>query len=454
MKKVLFIELNSSWSHTMLSLYYMRALLPGEAEIVGYTLKDDPRKVCAELLARDEDVLCFAVYIWNSGYLAELMSLMISGGFAGTLVLGGPEAPALYARLGNTERCHVVCGPGEGAFRELAERDFDAPYGLISRENIPLKDLPFPYRGEDLSRLSGKLVYYETSRGCPFGCVYCLSSSDGRNERRFDLRRIEDEQRLLTELDALVALKPRTLKFVDRSFNTDKALAHRIWRYFLEQKDACVSHYEIYPDLLTDTDIDLLRDAPAGKIRFEVGIQTTNPVSMQQSRRISDWDKAKRMLQRLRRETEVIVHADLLIGLPGDDRGSVLNSLDELMQTLPHELQLGLLKILPDTPMQEIAKSRGYRHEPEPPYAVISSDKLNEEEVRNLTGLAQTLNLYYNKGEFYPEWQELLTREPAHAVLDRLYRRHREEGIALHSMEKHTRREMFYEIALGTELEK
>lgn len=432
----------------MLSLYYMRGVLPEGGEIKYYTLKDEIGLVAAELIANPAEVLCFAVYIWNSAYLEELLPCLTKAKAGLILVLGGPEATALYRRMGEPGRTHVVTGPGEAAFRELSERDFAAPYGPIERENTHLKDIPFPYNKEDLGDLSGKLVYYETSRGCPFGCIYCLSANDKRNEMRFDTALEEDRRRLYAELDALVALNPRTLKFVDRSFNTDKALARLIWSYFIQRPDACISHFEIYPDLLTEEDIELLAQVQPGKIRFEVGIQTTDPGTMRLSHRVSDWQKAKQMLIRLKEKTGIIIHADLLIGLPGDGLDSVMRSIDELIGTLPDELQLGLLKVLPDTPMRIVAEERGYSTEAEPPYAIRSSDMLSQDEVAYLVRLSQTINLYYNKGEFVREWADLLELEKGTAILRRLEEYHNEQNIPLHSMQKQHRREVFRRIAM------
>ena len=446
MKKVLFVSINSSWSHSPLALYYMRAMLEEaerRSEILNYTLKDEPGSVIDTIIARQPEVLCFSVYIWNRLYWEELIPLLMSLDPELILVCGGPEAGNLSENTPEGFPLYAVTGPGETAFQSLVQSDFTIPFGNIYEPNLPLAEIPFPYTLEDKPDLKGKLVYYETGRGCPFSCVYCLSANDTRREKRFDADDPAQVSRLYSELDILVALEPRTIKFVDRSFNTDKKLARLIWSYFIHLNKDCVSHFEIYPDLLTDEDIELLRQAPPDRIRFEIGIQTVNPATMLLSRRSSDWKRSKAMLIRLRRETKLIIHSDLLIGLPGDNFDSILHSLDELIVTEPHELQLGLLKILPETPMRDIARERGYIWEELPPYTVLRSDALSESEIACLESLSRALNLYYNKGEFIEQWHALLSREQGSDVLMRLVGYHSENQIPLHSMPKQQRRDVF-----------
>ncbi|HRY83729.1 MAG TPA: DUF4080 domain-containing protein [Candidatus Cloacimonadota bacterium] len=454
MMKIAFVAINSSWSHSSLALYYMRAMLEPElyeTVMLDYTTRDLPEDVLELIYQQAPDVLCFSVYIWNRIYLQDLLPAVQKVLPNSVLVIGGPEVENLVSNTKLSKYNYFIEGPGEAAFRKLDDEYFEGDYGFVSvRTHIPLKDIPFPYQEEDKARLEGKLIYYETSRGCPFKCIYCLSANDPRSEQRFNAVLPGDLVKLYQELDALFYLQPKTLKFVDRSFNTDKALANRIWKYVIKHDEAPVCHFEIYPDLLTNDDLEILKTAPENRIRFEVGIQSVHPEILQASGRRSDWPKAKAMLLRLKNETRLIVHSDLLIGLPGDSMAGVLHSLDELMQTEPAELQLGILKILPDTPMCEQATKLGYEWWTIPPYRIISSDALSFEEVNYLDHLAHIINLYYNKGEFYPQWHHILQSEAASVAFGKLLDYHLQHELPLHSLQKTKRKAVFDSIFPGT----
>jgi hypothetical protein len=285
-------------------------------------------------------------------------------------------------------------------------------------------------------------VYYETSRGCPFSCVYCLSAEDGRNEARFDVDDPKQRRKLYRELDALVKLEPKTVKFVDRSFNVHPRLARVVWDYVISRSPDCEFHFEIYPDLLREEDIILLEQAPPGLIRFEIGIQTVNPAVSAACRRRSAWYKAKTRLTQLRGRTNLTLHTDLIAGLPGEGYASILNSVNELASVLPHEIQLGMLK-----PMQAIARERGYVWQSDPPYQALSTDRLSFRQLCRLQDLARLLNLYWNKGEFATQWEELLGSHKATDILLALLKHHQLNGLPLHSMAKPKREQVFSLVA-------
>ena len=449
MKKILMHAINSSWSHSCPSLYYLGSVirdLPYSVTHSSSTLKDDPLDTLEELVKQAPDILCLPVYIWNRRYLEPLLRPMLSLLPGCTLVLGGPEATQLELAALREEfssgRLIRITGPGELSFRRLAEAGFVSAEPEISGENYPLSELPFPYTEEELQTMEGKLIYYETSRGCPYGCIYCLSATDKRAEKRFELSRPEELAKLKQELDLLLSAKPRTLKFVDRSFNTDKDLAHIVWQHILQYPEAPVCHFEIYPDLITEEDIRLLAQAPAGLFRFEIGIQSTNPATLKNSGRSMNWPRAKEILLRLRRDTEVLCHCDLLIGLPGENYSSILNSIDEEMDILPHELQLGTLKILSDTPMHKLAGKLGYLWQQEPPYRVLASDALSFSEVCRLDHLAHIINLYWNKGEERELWREALKQRKSSELFTALMNYHLEHGIQFHSVAAKRRQEV------------
>lgn len=475
-KKVLFVAINSSWYQSNPAFYYLRAIAEGiisepkytsdpriiyESKIISFTTQDLHIDVLSAIVEEASDILCFSAYIWNRVYLERLLPDIRALEPDAVFVVGGPEAK-------NLEDMADFCieGPGEARFRQLAtfgfskeikdgftplERngDNDSSHPGFSKETmekatpIPLQELPFPYRPEDKSELGGKLVYYETHRGCPFSCAYCLSSRDRRNERRFDKNQSADMAKLSSELDALEALGPRTVKFVDRSFNISPEFARALWKLLLSKERACEFHFEIYPEYLEEEDILLLEKAPPGLIRFETGVQSTSDVLNLASGRKSNWAKTKAMLCALHNRTKITVHADLLCGLPDQSMDRVLDSIDELAPCLPEEIQLGILKILPDTPMLDIAQKRGWLWIESPPYTILQTDTMDFRALRKCEALARILNLYWNKGEFSHLWPDLLQKRRASELLNILLDYHQEHHLPLHSISKKRREEVF-----------
>ncbi len=445
MLKVILTAVNSAWYQSNPALYYLRGALSGlplRVILREFTLAEPVTDVVSALYRERPGVACFSAHIWNRGYLSQLLPALRKVLPELKFILGGPEAGAGVYGLGEAD--YVIRGPGEGALRALAEEGFSRPGGIYEQPAPHLKDIPFCYRKSDKPELQGKLVYYETSRGCPFRCAYCLSATDERREFRFDPDSAADRKRLYRELDSLLALSPRTIKFVDRSFNIQPRLARLIWEYAIGQREACEFHFEIYPNLLSEADISLLEKSPEGRIRFEAGIQTTNAKAARACGRNSEWVKTKQILMELRQRTAVCIHADLLAGLPGESLSSVLRSLDQLAPLLPHEIQLGLLKILPDTPMLRIARERGYLWLDDPAYQVLASDALSFGQMSFLQDCAKALNLYWNKEEFAMEWESLLRGgAKASQVLKAILREHDRLGLPLHSVAKQTRAEVF-----------
>ncbi|HNX02608.1 MAG TPA: DUF4080 domain-containing protein [Candidatus Cloacimonas sp.] len=448
MKKVLLTAINSSWSQSNPALYYLREMiadLPYTVFLKEWTLKDRLLDVLYDIYSQNADVLCFSAYIWNRLYLQELIPEVSKLLPEAVIVIGGPEAKNLSCL--KRKGLYIVQGAGEGKFRYLAEHDFSAnEKELFQAEHIPLKDIPFPYRQSDIETLKGKLLYYETFRGCPFSCVYCLSASDKRSELRYHPENKEDLQCLNKELETLISLQPRTIKFVDRSFNLQKKMAHHIWNFFIEHNCLGDVHFEIYPDLLTEDDIAILEKAPENRIRLEIGIQTINSEVALNCGRKSNWEKAKWTLLELKKRTKIRIHTDLLAGLPGENYASVINGLNEVCATLPDAVQLGILKILPDTPMQKIALDLNYKWLNQPPYQCLASDALSFEEMQQLENFAKLLNLYWNKEEHKILWQEMLQKHTASDILSALQQKHKELGYELHSLAKTKRDAVIAEI--------
>lgn len=438
MKKVLFAALNSSWTHSNLAHFYLREMLRDldyTTIMKSYTLKEPLMQVMEDIFRQQADIICFSAYIWNRVYLQQLHKGLKKILPELIFVIGGPEAE----HFEQDRQTKVILGVGEQAFRDLAVNGFVAPGNAKAGANLPLGQIPFPYHAADRDILNGHLVYYESYRGCPFHCIYCLSANDQRSEARFDLSRTSEQDRLHRELDALSSLAPRTLKFIDRSFNVQRNLAHAIWSYAIAKDCSHDFHFEIYPDLLDEEDLQLLSQAPEARIRFEIGIQSINADVLELCGRYSNWEKSQAGLLALKKRTKVRVHADLIVGLPGEDKASVLRGLDELCRCEPAAVQLGSLKILPDTPMQEIARRRNYRWLDFPPYQVLSSDTLSFDEICQLDDYAHLLNLYWNKEEHQDVWHSLLQKYPASKILSELKDIHMRHDLPLHSISRQRR---------------
>lgn len=439
MTRIALFAINTSWYQSNLALYYLREMVRDqsyEISMRSFSISDLYMDVLKGIYNTQADVLCFSAYIWNRVYLENILPDVRALMPKAIIIIGGPEAGHLSQYADK-----AVIGAGEARFEAMALGSFTNLN--LEPEPLHLKDVPFAYHPEDKEVLSGKILYYETSRGCPFSCAYCLSATDDRDELRFDYRSEQDLSKLYRELDALEALQPRTVKFVDRSFNAHPNYAREMWKMLMSKPRSCEWHFEIYPELMSETDIELLAEAPPALMRLETGIQSCDDAINLAVGRNSNWSKAKTMLKLLKERTRVVVHADLLYGLPDQDLQSVFDSIDELSTCFPEEIQLGMLKILPDTPMVEIAQKRGWLWAGNPPYEVLQTDSLSFAELRLLDSYARVLNLYWNKGEFMPQWEKLLKKHKASDVIRAIIKQHEKDGFALHSISKHNRSKVF-----------
>jgi hypothetical protein len=456
---VLLLAVNSAWTHTNPALYYLREMireLPHQVKMEELTLKTHIFEALEIIYQHQPDIICLSVYIWNRSYLQRLIPEIRKLFPTARFVLGGPEAGNAHLNeLLNAEDT-VITGSGESAFYELAQAGFVHGSPAPEESCLPLAQIPFPYRPEDRLLLQNRLIYYETTRGCPYKCIYCLSSSDNRLEKRFQAEDLEEQKRLCAELDALVALQPRTIKFIDRSFNVFPILAHTIWQYIIDLEQDREFHFEIYPDLLTDADIALLAKVPKGRIRFEIGVQSTNNAVMSLVNRKSDWNKIRPVLLELRKRTEIRLHTDLICGLPGENADSIIHSINEIAYTRPHEIQLGMLKILPNTPMLPIAQERGYMFMADPPYQVLATDTLSFEDICHFEHLAHCINLYWNKGDFGCVFEALMRSHSPCEIFCKLMQYHHQRSFAYHSMEQKKRfallRDMILECYYSSEI--
>lgn len=436
--KVVLFSINASWTHSCLPLFYLRDAikeLDYDTEIIELTLKQSIAEAIEIICDSKADVLAVSVYIWNFDFyyklipdLRKLLPNLI-------IVAGGSEIS--YNQ--KTQKClkpdYLIKGYGEAAFRKLALISFASKDIVINGIHTPLEQIPFPYEDTDKPVLKGKMLYYEASRGCVCGCIYCLSS------RKETLEWLP-VQRVCADIDKLISFQPKVVKFVDRSFNHNKDWARAIWEYIINLETDVPFHFEIHPDWLEKADIDLLSKCPKGRMQFEIGVQSIHFNTLKAISRTSFWEKVKANLLELKARTNIPLHTDLIVGLPGESSSMITESLNELLYTLPDELQLGFLKVLQGTQMAAIADTQCYVYSASAPYAVLQTPDLSFAEIREWDKLAQIINQFINRGDFTTVWHKCIQwREPA-TCLQEILQLHLANDNQLHSIDRIKRFEL------------
>lgn len=413
--KVLLTTLNAKYVHTSLGLWYIYQYCHRDyPEVVfkEYNINQELSWICGEIYLEKAAVVAFSCNIWNIEPVLILCRRLKQVAPETVIILGGPEAS--NEAEGILERNPAVdfiqCGEGELSFKAWLQAaqepnpDWSKVAGLVYRrqdeiihnqsqsEIADLGQIPYPYP-EDLLPFQKKLVYYETTRGCPFNCQYCLSANEGR-VRYFPLERVKQD--LLRFGQAGI----RQVKLVDRSFNCNLRWAKEIWNFLLEHPSRTNYHFEVVGNLLDDESLELLAAAPEGFFQFEIGVQSTNKTTLGLIQRQMDLEKLFRQVGRLIQETKVFVHLDLIAGLPGEDYQSFANSFNQTIALRPHRLQLGFLKLLKGSGLRAKAAEYGYEYTAEAPYEVLKSRWLSYEELLRLKVIEDILDRYYNSQRF------------------------------------------------------
>ncbi len=408
--KILLAAINTKYIHSNPALYslktYAGQIKDRQIDIAEYTINHCREDILADLYRQAPDMLAISCYIWNwemvSMLLGEIPKILPQT----EIWLGGPEVS--YSPEQILEQFPMVkgimVGEGEETFRELVEgtRSLSAIQGIVfrqegivrtgEREPLELSRLPFLY--SNLSDFTNRIIYYESSRGCPYRCSYCLSSID-KTVRFRDMDVVKKELQFF--LDQRVA----QVKFVDRTFNCNHEHAVEIWQYLLENDNNVTNfHFEIEADILTQEELALLSRMRAGYIQMEIGVQTTNPETLREICRHTDLERLREVVTRLGQGHNIHIHLDLIAGLPYEDYESFARSFNEVYQMRPHQLQLGFLKILKGSPMHDMADAYGMQYLSVPPYEVLSTRWLPYEKVLCLKEVEEMVEVYYNSGQF------------------------------------------------------
>ncbi|WP_066455215.1 B12-binding domain-containing radical SAM protein [Anaerotruncus rubiinfantis] len=394
--RILLVALNAKFSHTNLAVRYLRNELRAagfDAEIGEYTINQQPREILADIVARAPDKLFFSCYLWNIRMIRQVgadFRLL----FPDTpIVLGGPEVsfdPQTQLTAMPWADA-VICGEGEPLVARVAGEK--RPRGIYRGTGFAdLDALPFPYT--DLAALQNRVLYYESSRGCPFGCSYCLSSAD-RTPRFRSLELVyRDLQRFL---DA----KVMQVKFVDRTFNLDARRALAIWRYLAEHDNGVTSfQMELGGDLTTGEQLAFLQAVRPGLFQFEIGVQSTCEQALQKICRATDLVKLRENVAAVKAAGNIHQHLDLIAGLPLETFQRFGQSYDEVFSMRPQQLQLGFLKLLRGSSLYEKRTEYGIIHSAEPPYEVLCTPQLSFPELARLKTVEEMTETYYNSGRF------------------------------------------------------
>jgi len=391
------VALNARYSHSCPALFHLRAALnrglPGcRPAHHQFTINDPYYQTLLAITGERPEAVCFSVYIWNAEYARRLVCDLKRIFPAMPVILGGPGATAL-ASLGLPEGCTLVRGEAEGLgedfFRDLAGGSLKPEYRAALAP-----DFAMPYQDEDFARhLASRNIYYESSRGCPFACAYCLSAT----EAGVRYRGLPEVER---ELALILAHRPKIVRFVDRTFNAPPERAMAIWRFLLAQPGETLFHFEIAPDIFTEEMLAFLATVPQGRFQFEIGLQSTNPETLSAVNRKMDLTRAGEFIRRLAAMGRIHLHLDLILGLPLETEESFRRSLNEAFALGPHHLQMGLLKILPGAPISREAEKYGLVSSAAPPYPVLATGAMPHAELSCLFALGECLEAFHNSRFF------------------------------------------------------
>ena len=471
--KILLVALNSKYIHSNPAVYSLKAYadeilrqccdpdeMPG-IEIAEYTVNQPLNRTMADIYRKTPDLLFISCYIWTRAEAEMLAADMGKIRPELDIWLGGPEvsfdAEEVLERLPAVKG--VIRGEGEKAFArivraycggssfndalaEITDLTFREASGRIAvtgeSGRIDFDTVPFPYK--ELDSFSNRIIYYESSRGCPFRCSYCLSSVDKKLKFR-------SAERVKPELQFFLDRKVPQVKFIDRTFNCSHEHAGEIWRYIRENDNGITNfHFEIAADLMTEEEIELLGTMRPGQVQLEIGVQSTNDKTLKEINRPMDFDRVCEVVSAIRAVNNIHLHLDLIAGLPFEDILSFRSSFNDIFALRPHQLQLGFLKVLKGSPIDRKSENYGLRSTDAPPYEVLSTNWISYEELMGLKGVEEMVEVYYNSGQFIKSVELLLGAfDDAFGFFEALADWYREHGLDMINLSRNQRYENLLE---------
>lgn len=425
---ILLTAINAKYIHSNLAVYSLRAYAAGKCErykeeigIAEYTINQPLDQILMNLYKRKPEVLCFSCYLWNIEYVEQLVAELGKIMPQTDIWLGGPEVSyhASHMLEQFPQVYGIMRGEGEETFLELAEfyynnsgksleqcekvqrlkeivgitfRDGEEIIETADRSVMDLSKVPFVY--EDLDVFKNKIIYYESSRGCPFSCSYCLSSID-------KCLRFRDLELVKKELQFFIDHEIPQVKFVDRTFNCKHSHSMEIWSYIKEHdKGKTNFHFEVAADLLNEEELNLISTMRPGLIQLEIGVQSTNEQTIKEIHRTMKFSQVTEVVNRVHAAKNIHQHLDLIAGLPFEDYNSFHKSFCDVYALRPEQLQLGFLKVLKGSYMEEKTKDYELLYQNRPPYEVLSTKWLPYSDVIRLKGLEEMVEVYYNSRQF------------------------------------------------------
>ena len=442
--KILLVACNAKYIHSNLAVYDLQAYASDYADHIvlkEYTINQQKDDIMRDIYLEHPDVVCVSCYIWNLSFVKELMADLIKILPGADFWVGGPEVSydAEKFLTENSEFKGVMVGEGEETFKELAGyyveknpqnlkdmtgicyRDKDQIIHNGWRQIMDLSSIPFIYK--DLSEFKNRIIYYESSRGCPFSCSYCLSSIDKK-------LRFRDTETVKKELQFFIDNKVPQVKFVDRTFNCKHDHAMAIWKYINEHDNGVTNfHFEISADLLREEELQEMSTMRPGLIQLEIGVQSTNPDTIKAIHRTMDFEKLKGIVDRIHSFGNIHQHLDLIAGRPYEDYDSFRHSFNDVYALKPQQLQLGFLKVLKGSHMMEMCREYGIVYKTQEPYEVLSTKWLDYDHVLKLKTVENMVEVYYNSGQFQNTLEYLEKFFPdAFSIYERLGSFYMEKG--------------------------
>ena len=411
----LIVTLNSKYIHSNLAIRYLKRFVEDieDVGILEFTINQNIDFIASEIYKQEKELVVFSVYIWNIKETLKICKILKTVKPELKIALGGPEVSYdIKQHMESYEYIDfIMFGEGEETFREFilenqkTEKDYKGIDGLAFRDegevvvNSPrklmedLNIIPSPYE-EKTDEFKNKIVYYESSRGCPFGCKFCLSSTI-RGVRYFDIDRVK------RDLKNLIDMGVRQVKFVDRTFNANKKYSREIMEFLIKEDPEGINfHFEVTAHLIDKETLNFLETVKEGLFQFEIGVQSTNPKTIEAVGRTTDFERLSRVVRRIKSFKNIHQHLDLIAGLPYEGIESFKKSFDDVYNLEPEKLQLGFLKLLKGSELRLLQENYGYKYIDEPPYEVLESNYIDYGGILKLKDIEEMVDRYYNDGNF------------------------------------------------------
>ncbi len=408
------IGINSKYTHTSLAIrqlvHYVKSQGDYDIDFKEYTINQDMHDILGKIMEGSPDVLAFSCYIWNISKVMQLAEAIKKGTNRIKILLGGPEVS--YDTIDFMNKFpyvdYIIRGEGEKPLHELlikwGKGSLEGIAGLTFRKNnevihneqeasvIDMNELVYPYCGEN--NFSNQYIYYEASRGCPFNCSFCISSN------REGVRYLSVD-RVKNDLDKLMKMQPKTIKFVDRTFNFNKYRTIEILDYIVKtNKNHCKIHLELTAEIIDEELLTYFNQLPQDMFQFEIGVQSVNPRTLQEVGRVSNFEKLARVVNRMMEGNNAHIHLDLIAGLPGENYESFKDSFNKVYHLGAHKLQLGFLKVLKGTTIHKKHKDYQIEFMDQAPYEVIKTQDMSFEELLSLKRIEKLVTRYYDESRF------------------------------------------------------